>query len=146
MQRFELLLSHDYTASSTGLYIQSLPIAERVTCVLHAIEGKAEATLKKRLAASSKYVQFCCSAGMSGFPFDVQPVLQYTSGLMESTRVHGALTGFMEASGFLVKCFATKRNVWLPEARCVLLYLWTPVGLGTIPAIGGGKAGIAWKL
>ena len=101
-QRFELLLSHDYTASSTGLYIQSLPLAERVTCVVHALEGKAEATLKKRLAASSKYVQFCCNAGMSGFPLDVQPVLQYTAALMEATKVHGALTGFVEACGFLL--------------------------------------------
>ena len=101
-QRFELLLSHDYTASSTGLFIQNLPLGERVTCVMHALEGKAEATLKKRLAASSKYVHFCCNAGMSGFPLDVQPVLQYSAALMEAARVHGALTGFVEACGFLI--------------------------------------------
>ena len=46
-QRFELLLSHDYTASSTGLFIQNLPLGERVTCVMHALEGKAEATLSR---------------------------------------------------------------------------------------------------
>ena len=39
-QRFELLLSHDYTASSTGLFIQNLPLGERVTCVMHALEGR----------------------------------------------------------------------------------------------------------
>ena len=69
---------------------------------MHALEGKAEATLKKRLAASSKYVQFCCNAGVSGFPLDVQPVLQYTAALMETTKVHGALTGFVEVCGFLI--------------------------------------------
>ena len=39
---------------------------------------------------------------MSGFPLDVQPVLQYSAALMEAARVHGALTGFVEACGFLI--------------------------------------------
>ena len=112
--RFELLLSHDYTASSTGLYIQSLPLGERVTSVLHALEGQAEATLKKRLAASSKYVQFCCNAGMSGFPLVVQPVLQNTAALMEATK---ALTGFVEACGLLIYLLGVREaNGALPDS------------------------------
>ena len=101
-QRFELLLSHDYTASSTGLYIQSMALDQRVTCVMHALEGKAVATLKKRLSASSKYVAFCCKEGMSGFPLDVQPVLEYTTELLETSKTHGALAGFLESCGFLI--------------------------------------------
>ena len=82
-QRYELLIAHDYDASSLGKTIKDEPRHVRIGFVLEALGGKAVSTLRKRLGELFGMVKWCVGEDMQAFPLRHQVLLEHTEFLIK---------------------------------------------------------------
>ena len=99
-QRYELLIAHDYDASSLGKTIKDEPRDVRISLVLEALGGKAVSTLRKRLGELLGMVKWCVGEDMQAFPICHQVLLEYTEFLIKSKAPYSRLSGTLEACNF----------------------------------------------
>ena len=99
-QRYELLIAHDYDASSLGRTIKDEPRDVRIRLVLEALGGKAVSTLRKRLGELLGLVKWCVGEDMQAFPICHQVLLEYTDFLVKSSAPFSRLSGTLESCNF----------------------------------------------
>ena len=100
-QRFELVLSHNYQASSLGRQIAMLERDARVHKVGLALGGKALLTLRKRLRQASFFVRLCTDLDLSAFPISEQSVSETMEELHSRGAPASVILGVAECANFL---------------------------------------------
>eukprot|EP00439_Symbiodinium_sp_Y106_P043329 s8139_g5.t1 len=99
-QKFDLILAHDYDCSVVGRTIKGMSSTARVDVIADALGGRAVSTLRKRFHQASRYILWCRTNELEGFPLGFEIVSEYTGSLPASK---GALhvTNALEIFRFL---------------------------------------------
>ena len=101
IQKWEAMISIDYSAFDLGVDIIHLTYAERLDAVKDILGGKAIATLRQRLAQLSRYVKWSMEeARRPPFPVTTELVKNYIRHLRNDSATYSRLVGFQEAMKF----------------------------------------------
>ena len=100
-ERFELILSHAFDASSLGRTIKHLDRGERIGFVQEALGGKAYATLKARAGTAARLIAWAQEHNRSAFPIDSTILAAFTEHVVRSGGKYSAMSAVLETVRFL---------------------------------------------
>ena len=100
-ERFELILSHAFDASSLGRTIKHLDRGERIGFVQEALGGKAYATLKARASTAARLIAWAQEPDRSAFPIDSTILTAFTEHVVRSGGKYSAMSAVLETVRFL---------------------------------------------
>eukprot|EP00435_Cladocopium_sp_Y103_P024661 s285_g6.t1 len=101
-QKFEALVSINYSAFDMGIQICDSPYAERVQTISEILGGKSPATLSRRLSQMTRYVKWATEcAKRDPFPVSAELIKNYIRHLRNLESGHTAYKGFMEVLKFM---------------------------------------------
>ena len=101
VQRFEMSLACNYSASSLGRILCVHDRPKRLELVAAALGGKALSTLKKRSAQVYSFVLWCRSNGHEAFPLRGDIVFAYLTHLEQRNRSVSRIQGAVECLNFM---------------------------------------------
>ena len=101
VQRFEMSLACNYSASSLGRILCVHDRPKRLELVATALGGKALSTLKKRSAQVYTFVLWCQNHGHDAFPLRGDTVFAYLSHLEQRNRSVSRIQGAVECLNFM---------------------------------------------
>eukprot|EP00435_Cladocopium_sp_Y103_P042781 s2110_g11.t3 len=101
-QRWEALISVNYSAFDIGIDIHALGFSERVRTVAEVLGGKSPATLSRRLSQISKFVGWASNeARRLPFPATAELIKNYVRHLRNNGAGHSSFKGFVEVLKFM---------------------------------------------
>ena len=101
VQRFEMSLACNYSASSLGRVLCVHDRPKRLELVATALGGKALSTLKKRSAQVYSFVLWCQNTGNEAFPLKGDTVFAYLTHLEQRNRSFSRIQGAVECLNFM---------------------------------------------
>ena len=101
VQRFEMSLAYNFSASSLGRILCVHDRPKRLELVATALGGKALSTLKKRSAQVYSFVLWCQSNGHEAFPLRGDTVFAYLTHLEQRNRSVSRIQGAVECLNFM---------------------------------------------
>ena len=101
VQRFEMSLACNYSASSLGRILCVHDRPKRLELVATALGGKALSTLKKRSAQVYSFVLWCQNNGYEAFPLKGDTVFAYLTHLEQRNRSLSRIQGAVECLNFM---------------------------------------------
>ena len=101
VQRFEMSLACNYSASSLGRILCVHDRPKRLELVATALGGKALSTLKKRSAQVYSFVLWCRSNNYEAFPLKGDLVFAYLTHLEQRDRPMSRIQGAVECLNFM---------------------------------------------
>ena len=101
VQRFEMSLACNYSASSLGRILCVHDRPKRLELVAAALGGKALSTLKKRSAQVYSFVLWCRSNNYEAFPLKGDTVFAYLTHLEQRNRSMSRIQGAVECLNFM---------------------------------------------
>ena len=101
VQRFEMSLACNYSASSLGRILCVHDRPKRLELVATALGGKALSTLKKRSAQVYSFVLWCRSNNYEAFPLKGDTVFAYLTHLEQRNRSMSRIQGAVECLNFM---------------------------------------------
>ena len=101
-QKWEVLISIDYTAFNLGLQVFGRPHAEKVTIVFELLGGKSPGALTRRLSQITRFVKWATEhAKRAPFPVTAELSKNYVHHLRNEGSGHTTFKGFVEVFKFM---------------------------------------------
>ena len=101
-QKWEALVSINYSAFDLGIQIFDAAFDEKVTVVSEVLAGKSPATLSRRLSQATRFVRWATDdAKRSPFPVSSELIKNYVRHLRNNEAGHSAFKGFVEVLKFM---------------------------------------------
>lgn len=101
-QKWESLISINYSSFDLGLQVFGLPYHERVKIVAEVLGGKSPGTLTRRLSQITRFVNWAHKdAKRESFPVSAELIKNYIRHLRNNGAGHTAFKGFVEVMKFM---------------------------------------------